>query len=137
MSEPEVMLWSRLRGRGPCRPTFRRQHPIGSVIVDFYCPAARLAIEVDGSTHWSDDKRERDASRDHWLERQGISVMRIAASAVYRDLSGVVDGILLRAADLGSVERSCRPLAPSTTRSSAGLSPASAGGPPPAASRGR
>src|SRR5881394_2631380 len=52
MSEPEVMLWSRLRGWSEDRPTFRRQHPFGSIIVDFYCPAAGLAIEVDGRTHW-------------------------------------------------------------------------------------
>jgi very-short-patch-repair endonuclease len=51
MSEPEVMLWSRLRSRGEDHPTFRRQHPFGSIILDFYCPAARLAIEVDGATH--------------------------------------------------------------------------------------
>jgi very-short-patch-repair endonuclease len=57
MSEPEVMLWSRLRGRGPEKPTFRRQHPFGRVILDFYCPAARLAIEVDGRTHWTTRRR--------------------------------------------------------------------------------
>jgi very-short-patch-repair endonuclease len=127
MSEPEVMLWSRLRKRGPDRPTFRRQHPFGSVILDFYCPSARLAVEVDGSTHWDDAERERDAARDRWLERRGVVTMRIEASEVYRDLAAVVDGIMLRVDELNA---SCQPLAPSTTRSSAG-------GPPPAASRGR
>jgi very-short-patch-repair endonuclease len=119
MSGPEVMLWTQLRGRGDDRPTFRRQHPIGSIIVDFYCPSARLAIEVDGATHWGDADREKDEARDRWLSRQGIVVLRIPAGAVYRDLSGVVDGILWKAEERG------RRLAPSTTRSSAG-------GPPPA-----
>jgi very-short-patch-repair endonuclease len=40
MTEPEVMLWSRLRGRVPDRPVFRRQHALGGIILDFYCPAA-------------------------------------------------------------------------------------------------
>jgi very-short-patch-repair endonuclease len=100
MSEPEVMLWSRLRGRGTDRPTFRRQHPIGSVILDFYCPSARLVVEIDGSTHWGDEARERDAARDRWLERQGLTVMRIPASEIYRDLGFVTDGVLRRADEL-------------------------------------
>jgi very-short-patch-repair endonuclease len=62
MTEPEVMLWSRLRGRGPDRPTFRRQHPFGSMILDFYCPAARLAVEVDGATHWDEAAQAKDGA---------------------------------------------------------------------------
>jgi very-short-patch-repair endonuclease len=119
MSTPEVMLWSRLRGRSDERPRFRRQHPIGSIIVDFYCPAARLAIEVDGATHWDEAERKSDEARDRWLSLRGIEVMRIQAGAVYRDLPGVVDDILRK-----TEERRRRP-APSTTRFSAG-------GPPPA-----
>jgi very-short-patch-repair endonuclease len=64
MSAPEALLWSRLRRRNSDQPTFRRQHPFGSLILDFYCPSARLAVEVDGRTHWSDEERERDAARD-------------------------------------------------------------------------
>ena len=97
MSEPEVMLWSRLRGRSSDRPTFRRQHPIGGIIIDFYCPSARLAIEVDGSTHWDEEAAGRDEARDAWLARQGIAVLRIPASRVYQDLASVTDGILLAA----------------------------------------
>jgi len=100
MSEPEVMLWSRLRGRSSDRPTFRRQHPIGSFIVDFYCPSANLAVEVDGSTHWDEEARARDVARDGWLQRQGVTVLRIPASAIYRDLGAVTDGILRRALEL-------------------------------------
>ena len=129
-SEPEVMLWSRLRGRGPDKPTFRRQHPFGSIILDFYCPAARLAVEVDGATHWDDEAQAKDAARDRWLGRQGIEVMRIPASRVFHDLGGVTDGILLRAQARMAADKLSMRLAPSTTRSAAG-------GPPPAASRGR
>jgi very-short-patch-repair endonuclease len=70
------------------------------MVFDFYCPAARLALEIDGSTHWDDDKRAKDKARDAWLANQGITVMRIGAGEVYRDLSGVADAVILRAEEL-------------------------------------
>jgi very-short-patch-repair endonuclease len=133
MSEPEVMLWSRLRGRGPERPIFRRQHPVGSLILDLYCPSVRLAVEIDGSTHWDDESLERDAARDRWLGSQGVRVLRIPASAVYRDLTAVTDGVLLRVQELAAEDRPSVGPAPSTPRSSL----RSAGGPPRPAARGR
>jgi very-short-patch-repair endonuclease len=102
MTEPEVMLWSRLRGRGGERPTFRRQHPFGSMILDFYCPSLRFAVEVDGATHWDEDAQLKDYARDHWLKQQGVCVMRVPAGWIYRDLSGVIDAILLRIEELKS-----------------------------------
>jgi very-short-patch-repair endonuclease len=137
MTEPEVMLWSRLRGRGPEKPTFRRQHPFGSIIMDFYCPAARLAVEVDGATHWDEQAQAKDEARDRWLAARGIEVLRIPASRVVHDLAGVTDGVLLRAHALIEAERSRLGLAPSTIGSTPGFLPGSADGPPPAASRGR
>ena len=133
MTEPELMLWSRLRGHRQDRPRFRRQHPVGSIILDFYCSAARLAVEVDGSTHWDDDARAKDAARDGWLRGQGVEVMRIPAGKIYFDLDCVVDAILLRADGRMPAEVRRVRLSPSTPRSSL----RSAGGPPPAASRGR
>ena len=100
MTEPEIMLWSRLKGRGSDKPIFRRQFTFGSVIFDFYCPAARLAVEIDGATHWEEEKRAQDEARDVWLAGKGIVVVRVAASAVYRDLGGVADGIILQAEEL-------------------------------------
>src|SRR4051812_32062894 len=83
MSEPEGMLLSRRRGRSRERPTFRGQPPVGSIILDFYCPSARLAVEVDGATHWHDAAHARDEARDRWLATQGVTVMRIPASHIY------------------------------------------------------
>jgi len=103
MTEPEVILWSRLRGRSGELPTFRRQHPFGSIILDFYCPRLRLAREIDGSTHWDDDAQLSDAARDRWLTDQGGQVLRLPASRVYRDLHGVMNEIALKVAE---VERS-------------------------------
>jgi very-short-patch-repair endonuclease len=133
MTEPEVMLWSRLRGRCPEKPTFRRQHPFGSFILDFYCPAARLAVEVDGAVHWDEYARAKDQARDRWLIGQGVRVYRVAASRIYHDLDGVTDGLLLCAQALIDAERSRMGLAPSTL----GSPLRSADGPPPAAARGR
>ena len=100
MTSPEILLWNRLRGRTADRPKFRRQHPFGTVILDFYCPAARLAVEVDGATHWDEERLAKDEARDHWLAGQGVTVLRIAASAVYRDVGAVADGVWLRAEEL-------------------------------------
>jgi very-short-patch-repair endonuclease len=130
MTEPEVMLWSRLRGRSGEKPTFRRQHPFGRMIFDFYCPSARLALEIDGRTHWDEAAQARDAARDAWLSQQGIEVMRIPAGQIYRDLSSVTFAVVSRAEARIAAEAARARLAPSTARSSAG-------GPPPAASRGR
>jgi very-short-patch-repair endonuclease len=97
LTEPEVMLWSRLKRRGTPKPVFRRQFPYETMIFDFYCPAARLAIEVDGATHWTEEKQAKDAARDAWLANRGIAVLRIGAGEVYRDLAAVADAVILRA----------------------------------------
>jgi len=100
MTEPEITLWSRLKTRSGTKPIFRRQYAYESVIFDFYCPAARLAVEVDGSTHWDEEKQAKDGARDRWLAAQGIIVLRIAAGAVYRDTGAVADAVILRAEEL-------------------------------------
>ena len=96
---------TRLRGRDPDRPRFRRQHPLGRYILDFYCHAARLDVEIDGSVHWDEGVRAHDVARDQWLESQGICVLRIPASRVYADLGGALDAILWRADELIRLRR--------------------------------
>jgi very-short-patch-repair endonuclease len=91
------MLWSRLKGRGRAQPILRRQFAYESMIFDFYCPAAKLAVEIDGSTHWTEEKRAKDEARDRWLAGRGIAVMRIGAGWVYQDLNSVADAVILRA----------------------------------------
>ncbi|HKP78332.1 MAG TPA: DUF559 domain-containing protein [Phenylobacterium sp.] len=97
MTDPEIMLWSRLKGRAQDKPIFRRQFAYETVVFDFYCPAARLAVEVDGSTHWDEEQRTKDEARDRWLAKKGIEVLRIGAGQVYRDLGGVADTVILAA----------------------------------------
>jgi very-short-patch-repair endonuclease len=92
MTPPELRLWNVLR-TGPGGFKYRRQHPVGRYVLDFYCHEARLAVEVDGLSHEFGDRPARDAARDGWLERQGIGVLRISAEAVRTQLDSVVDVI--------------------------------------------
>jgi very-short-patch-repair endonuclease len=94
MTLPEGMLWQVLRER-PDGLKFRRQHPIGRCIVDFYCPAAGLVIEVDGQGHSMGEHPPRDIRRDVWLRSQGLRVLRFSATEVMRDLQSVVTAIIL------------------------------------------
>ncbi len=82
LSLPEVLLWEALRGSGVEGLRFRRQHPLGPYILDFYCPAQKLAIEVDGAVHDTLDQATHDERRDRWLSRQGIRVLRVPAADV-------------------------------------------------------
>jgi very-short-patch-repair endonuclease len=68
---------------------FRRQHPFGPYVFDFFCRSAALAIEIDGFAHGCGDGPERDARRDAWAKQNGIETMRIAAEDVRTNLEGV------------------------------------------------
>jgi very-short-patch-repair endonuclease len=73
-TEPELWLWQHLRGSRLGGFNFRRQHPVGPFILDFYCVRARLAVEVDGSGHIDD--AGKDEARTRWLGERGIRVIR-------------------------------------------------------------
>jgi very-short-patch-repair endonuclease len=93
LTPPEAALRVRLKRQGRGAPKFRRQHPFGPYILDFYCAAAKLAIEIDGQSHHFGDAPERDARRDAFLVAQGIRVIRYAASEVKRDPDGIAQAI--------------------------------------------
>lgn len=86
LTPPELALWSQLKG-GRLGLHFRRQHPAGPYILDFYCAEARLAVEIDGEAHGHDVQAAHDDRRDSWLGSQGIEVLRIPARYVKGDLS--------------------------------------------------
>ncbi|MFZ5724893.1 MAG: endonuclease domain-containing protein [Pseudomonadota bacterium] len=93
MSLPELMLWRLLRGR-PDGFKFRRQHPAGAFILDFYCPAVRLAIEVDGQAHDGEQVAQRDAARSSFLKSQHIATLRVPATAIMTNLENAVTRIV-------------------------------------------
>jgi very-short-patch-repair endonuclease len=92
MSLPEVLLWRELRKK-PNGAQYRRQHPAGPFVLDFFCAPANVAIEVDGESHSFGDRPLRDEARDRWLESQGIRVVRIPAREVLDNLDGVLQFI--------------------------------------------
>ncbi|MBL0947056.1 endonuclease domain-containing protein [Brevundimonas sp.] len=94
---PEGLLWTALRGRKLAGLRFRRQHPIGPYILDFYCDEGRLAVEVDGQGHDQPDQFRHDQRRTAWLDMRGIAVLRIAARDVLGNLEGVLVTIEQRA----------------------------------------
>lgn len=93
MSLPEMLLWGILRER-PGGYKFRKQHPIGEYVLDFYCLEKQLAIEIDGIAHDMGDRPERDEIRDAWLGRRGINTIRIPARDVLSDASEVAQSIV-------------------------------------------
>lgn len=72
---------------------FRRQAPIGPYVVDFFCPAKRLIIELDGGHHNEDDTATRDLERQSWLEHEGYRVIRFWNSEINADLTAVLERI--------------------------------------------
>ncbi|MFY8144364.1 endonuclease domain-containing protein [Caulobacter sp. BE264] len=91
---PEGLLWRELKGRKLAGLHFRRQHPVGPYILDFYCEELRLAFEVDGEAHCFDDRPRRDAERDAWLEDRGISTLRIPARDILASPKSAIERIL-------------------------------------------
>ncbi|MFA7262269.1 MAG: DUF559 domain-containing protein [Caulobacter sp.] len=94
MSLPEVLLWRQLRARRLEGLRFRRQHPLGPFILDFFCAEAKLAVEVDGANHHVGDRPKQDAYRDRWLADRGIHTLRLPASLVLKDLNAALHTIL-------------------------------------------
>jgi very-short-patch-repair endonuclease len=91
-TDAEIRLWSRLRGKQIERFRFRRQQPIGPYVVDFFCPAAKLVIEVDGGQHAT--REAEDAARSRWIEARGYRVLRFWNNDVLANTDGVVAAIL-------------------------------------------
>lgn|SRR5690606_14042891 len=93
MTDAEKLLWSRLRNKQILGLQFYRQKPILNYIIDFYCPAANLVIECDGSQHFIDEGLEADRVRDEALAQLGLKVLRFDNGQVMRQLDDVVEVI--------------------------------------------
>lgn len=93
LSLPEGLLWRELRGK-PEGIKFRKQHPLGIHVLDFYCAKAKLAVEIDGIAHDMGNRPERDARRDAFVQAQGIETLRIPAADVLASPSEVAAAIV-------------------------------------------
>lgn len=90
MTEAEQKLWYRLRRKQINGWQFYRQKPLGHFIVDFYCPAAGLAIELDGGQHFEPEHQQADCARDVWLVSMGLQVLRFDNRQVLMETDAVV-----------------------------------------------
>ncbi len=88
MTPAEKALWQRLRAKRLNGLKFRRQHPLGPFIADFYCAAHRLAVEIDGGIH--DLQAERDQARTEQFEAYGYRVIRFSNAQVEQDIETVL-----------------------------------------------
>ena len=92
-TEPERVLWRHLRNRNFAGYKFRRQHPFDGYVLDFYCPSAKLAIELDGGGHNYPADQTRDRTRSEFLARHGLVVLRFWNHQVRQELNSVLQAI--------------------------------------------
>jgi very-short-patch-repair endonuclease len=90
MTDAERMLWTRLRRKQIASVQFYRQRPIDRFIVDFYAPAAKLVVEVDGPHHDDEVQVTRDRERSAWLAAEGFRVLRFTNDEIAAELDRVV-----------------------------------------------
>jgi very-short-patch-repair endonuclease len=100
-TDVELRPWQRLRNK-QLGIDFRRQHPAGPYVLDFYCPALCLAIELDGGQHAQPSHAQRDATRTRWLAERNVTLLRYWNSDVTQNLSGVLEDIAIKVAELQS-----------------------------------
>jgi very-short-patch-repair endonuclease len=91
---PEGLLWRSLKGRKADGLHFRKQHPIGPYILDFYCAQLKLCVEVDGQAHGFGEIPAKDQRRDAWLAAHEIRTLRIPAYVVLEDLDAAVGWVI-------------------------------------------
>ncbi|OGE82781.1 MAG: hypothetical protein A3B10_03935 [Candidatus Doudnabacteria bacterium RIFCSPLOWO2_01_FULL_44_21] len=94
MPQSEQVLWYYLKGKNLKDYKFRRQYSVGKYILDFFCPKLRLAIELDGDSHFIDDRAKvYDKNRQKFLSSQNITVIRFTNTEISESIDGVIDKI--------------------------------------------
>lgn len=90
MPQAEILLWSRLKRKKVRGLKFRRQFSIRKYVIDFYCPAVKLAIEADGNTHTSEEEIEYDKTRQYEIANFGITFLRFKNEEIFKNTDEVV-----------------------------------------------
>ena len=93
MTEAESFLWQRIRREQLKGRQFYRQKNIGNYIVDFYCPSAKVIVELDGGQHYTQEGIRRDQVRDKSLESLSVIILRFSDSEVFKNIEGVLERI--------------------------------------------
>ena len=94
MTPAECLLWKVVRDRSICKLKFRRQHPFGPYILDFYCHERKIAVEIDGDSHGFEEQIAYDTIRTKYLNKQDIRVIRFTNIDIQNNMVGVIDEIL-------------------------------------------
>ena len=89
MPKAEVILWSKLKNRQIHGERFLRQYSVDQYILDFYCPRLKLAIEVDGDSHFIPGAEEQDRTRQKYIEAYGIRFLHFTNADVCENIDGV------------------------------------------------
>ena len=90
----EAVLWTLLKGKQLAGYKFRRQHSFGSYVLDFYCPARKLAVELDGAPHFDHEQRDYDEKRTYFLKLKGLKVIRVENRPVFENPGMGLDYIM-------------------------------------------
>ena len=93
MTDAEILLWSKIRRKQLKNYQFYRQKIIGNYIVDFYCPKAKLIIELDGGQHYCDNGILKDKIRDEYLSGLGLNIIRFSDREIFKNINGIMEKI--------------------------------------------
>lgn len=93
LTPAEASLWKLLQGKKLGGRKFRRQHSVGNYILDFYCPSEKIAIELDGAGHYTEEGIKKDEVRTNFLNAFGIKVIRFENKLVFEKTEWVLEEI--------------------------------------------
>ncbi len=108
MPPAEIILWSMLKGRQLEGYKFRRQYSVEHFVIDFYCPELKLAVEVDGDSHYTEDANLSDIQRQIQIKAFSIEFLRFTNREIYENLEGVLFKIKERIKHMTSPTPPCK-----------------------------
>ena len=102
ITKAEKIIWEKIRNKQIEDCKFRRQYSVDKFVIDFYSPILKLAIEIDGESHFNEGAAEYDRERQNSIESLGIKFIRVTNNDVYENLDGVLESIALKVRELRS-----------------------------------
>ncbi len=103
MTKAEKMLWDKIKGKQIESCKFRRQYSVAQFIIDFYCPELKLAIEIDGESHFQEDAVKYDQERQIFIESAGIIFLRFTNNEVFEKLNSILEIITEKIRELRTI----------------------------------
>jgi very-short-patch-repair endonuclease len=94
-TNPEEIMWSKLRNRQFMNLKFRRQYGIGEYIADFYCAELKLVIEIDGESHFTEEGIKYDEIRTTFMKSLGIKVIRFTNKEIMENIEGIFGKLMI------------------------------------------